>query len=220
MFCRQCGAQLSDQERFCHRCGLEQTQPPVQRVGYSDRIQDPAFARYLKNTNRWAAIFASILAVAAFVGFTIYGESGGEMENPEAMYIGLGIGGMFLLIALMTVISRKRSKTWDGTVVNKTIEHKQRRKDYGDHDYYWVKYIEYAVEIQPDQGKLYRISAEDDDTQYNYYRIGDRVRHHGSLNSLEKYDKTGDRIIFCNACASLNDIRDDVCFRCKCPLLK
>ena len=71
MFCSRCGSQMSDQERFCRQCGLERTLVAVSRVGYSDRIQDPAFARYLKNSNRWAAIFASILAVAAFVGFTL-----------------------------------------------------------------------------------------------------------------------------------------------------
>ncbi len=62
--------------------------------------------------------------------------------------------------------------------------------------------------------------VEDDDTLYNYYRIGDRVRHHAGLNSYEKYDKTRDSIIFCAACATLCDIGDDVCYRCKCPLLK
>ena len=51
-------------------------------------------------------------------------------------------------------------------------------------------------------------SAEDDDTVFNYYQIGDKVRHHGGLNSIEKYDKSGDEIIFCNACTYLNDIKD------------
>ena len=64
------------------------------------------------------------------------------------------------------------------------------------------------------------MTSKDDATQYNYYKIGDKVRHHGGINTFEKYDKTGDTIIFCNACATLCDIDDDVCFRCKCPLLK
>jgi len=64
------------------------------------------------------------------------------------------------------------------------------------------------------------LTAEDDDTVYNYYQTGDRVRHHGGLNSFEKYDKSQDDIVFCNACASLNDINDEYCFRCNCPLLK
>ncbi len=43
---------------------------------------------------------------------------------------------------------------------------------------------------------------------------------HAGLKSLEKYDKTGDKFIPCNACGTLCDISDEICFRCKCPLLK
>ena len=61
---------------------------------------------------------------------------------------------------------------------------------------------------------------KDNDTLYNYFNIGDRVRHHAGLNSYEKYDKTGDAFIPCNACGTLCDISEYTCFRCKCPLLK
>ena len=92
------------------------------RVGYSDRITDPAFSKYIKNNNRWAVIFSLILAAAAIIGFFIAGEMGVEgMENPQALLIGTGIGGMFLLIALFAVMGRKRSKTWDGVVVDKKV---------------------------------------------------------------------------------------------------
>ena len=95
-------------------------------VGFSSKINDPAFEKYIKNSNRWAAIFSVILAAAAIIGFFIYGETSSEMENPQALFIGLGIGSMFLIIALLQISSRKRTKTWDGTVANKTIKNKQR----------------------------------------------------------------------------------------------
>jgi hypothetical protein len=184
-------------------------------IGYSDKIDDPAFARYIYNANRWSFLFAVILAAAAVAGFYIYGETSREMANPEAFYIGLGIGGMFLAIAAWQIIGRQRSKTWDGVVVDKKIgREKSRRSDEDD----WR--TSYTVVIRSDGGETHTIGGEDDDTLYNYYRIGDRVRHHKGLNSFEKYDKSQDTVIFCNACASLNDIRDDRCFRCKCPLLK
>lgn len=189
-------------------------------VGFSYRINDKAFEKYIKNTNRWSAIFAIVLAIASAVGFFIYGETSSEMENPYALFIGLGIGGMFLLIALFTILSRGKGKTWDGKVINKKIEKKRHKKSTGDNDYYWEDYLEYSVFIQGDDRKARKISVENDDTVYNYYQVGDRVRHHKGLNSYEKYDKSKDSIIFCNACASLNDINDDYCFRCKCPLLK
>lgn len=191
-------------------------------MGYSDRINDPAFAQYVKNNNRWSAIFSMILTIVAIVGFFIYGEVSSEMENPQALYIGLGIGGMFLLIALFQIVGRKRSKTWDGVVTDKTIKKKNRRQSTGngDNDYYIHYYIEYAVIVREGNGKTHRMTAEDDDTVFNYYQIGDRVRHHAGLNSYEKYDKSKDGIIFCSACGTLCDIKDDICFRCKCPLLK
>lgn len=75
------------------------------------------------------------------------------------------------------------------------------------------------VVIRSDDGKEYTLTTRDQ-RQYDYYRIGDRVRHHGGLNSFEKYDKSRDTIIFCLACGSMNDMQSDVCTRCKCPLPK
>jgi len=230
MYCKHCGITLPDDTRFCTDCGAQMESAPDSRtpvgggrIGFSERIHDPAFARYHKNTNRWSAIFSIILAVAAIIGFYIYGETNREMENPQALFIGLGIGGMFLLIAIYSIIARKRSKTWDGVVAHKTVKQKNRRQSTGsgDNNYYIHHYTEYAVIVREDQsGKTHQLTAEDDDTQYNYFQVGDHVRHHAGLNSYEKYDKSQDSIIFCNACATLCQISDDVCFRCKCPLLK
>ncbi len=230
MYCKHCRTALPDNTRFCTGCGAQtgdssDTRPAAGggHIGYSERIHDPVFAKYIKNTNRWSAIFSMILAVATVIGFYIYGETSREMENPQALFIGLGIGGMLLLIALYTIIARKRSKTWDGVVVDKTIKQKKHRQSTGsgDNDYYIHYYTEYAVIVRDDQtGKTHRLIAEDDDTQYNYFQVGDHARHHAGLNSYEKYDKSQDSIIFCNACATLCQINDDVCWRCHCPLLK
>jgi hypothetical protein len=223
MQCPHCGEGVPDNSRFCTFCGSEQArakQPESVRIGFSPKINDPAFARYLKQANRYSFMFTVFLALAAVIGFFIYGENSYEMDNPQALFIGLGIGAMFISMALLQIWGRKRSKTWDGTVIDKRINRKRRKKHTGDNDYYWVNYTEYAVVIRDDGGKEHFLTAEDDDTCYNYYQIGDRVRHHGGLNSYEKYDKSGDSIIFCSACASLCDINDDYCFRCQCPLLK
>lgn len=236
MYCEKCGAKLPDNTNFCNFCGVrlkpeQETQEaaaltvgaPALNIskGFSEKINDPAFAKYLKNSNRWALIFSVGLALIAVLGFTIAGAMGVDnMENPQAFFYGLGVGGMFILIGLFSVLSRKRSRTWDGTVVDKKVQKKRRQEHYTDDDYRWVEYLEYSVVIKEDNGKKHEIKANDDDTKYNYFSIGDRVRHHGGLNSYEKYDKTGDTIIFCNACATLCDINDDTCFRCKCPLLK
>lgn len=227
MYCANCGTQISESTRFCPACGnginqaSQSTPQPANLRGFSTRISDPAFAKYVKNTNRWSAIFSIILAVAAVIGFYIAGETGAEgMSNPESLYIGFGIGGMFLTIALFQILGRKRSRTWDGTVEDKKIKKKTKRHDYSNDNVQYEDYLEYSVIIRSDQGKRHTIKSQDSDTLYNYYNIGDRVRHHAGLNSYEKYDKTGDKFIPCNACGTLCDISEDTCFRCKCPLLK
>ena len=186
-------------------------------TGFSQKINDPAFAGYIKDTNRWSAIFSIGLAVIAVAGFFIAGETSSDMENPESLYIGLVIGSMFLLIALYQISARNKSTTWDGTVVEKQVKKKRKHDKYQD---CWKDYMEFTVCIRDDKGKMHYTIVDDDDTKYNYFQKGDRVRHHKGLNSFEKQDKSRDTIIFCNACASLNDIREDHCFRCKCPLLK
>lgn len=227
MYCHQCGSMTGQDAKFCTSCGARQTiGNPDGAVkarglaGFSNRITDPAFARHIKNSNRWSAIFSVILAAAAFIGFTVAGELGVEdMENPQSLFIGIGIGGMFLSIALFQIIGRKRSRTWEGTVVDKTSKKKERRLG-SDDDSYTDYYMEYVVTVQEDGGKRHRLVTEDDTTVYDYYKVGDRVKHHGGLNSYEKFDKSGDSIIFCAACASLNSIEEEYCARCKCPLLK
>lgn len=239
MICPQCGADSAKNINFCTECGTALDMAAATSsaaesgigsvdgretgrshlIGYSERINDPAFARYRRNSAVWSFSFAAILALSAVIGFYIYGERSGEMDNPQALYIGLGIGGMFLAIALFQTIGRSRSIAWDGVVIDKKTEKKRRQEGSGSQQR-WVRYTRYTVVIKTEAGQLYEVSADDDDTQYNYYHIGDRVRHHKGLNSIEKYDKSGDSIIFCNACASLNDINDDRCHRCSCPLLK
>jgi len=186
------------------------------RVGYSLKIKDPAFKKYINQSKRWSLIFSLILASIAVAGFFIYGETSIEMDNPQALYIGLAIGSMFVLIAVLQNLSRKRSKTWDGSVIDKRIERKTRKNKIDGRE----DFVLFTIIIRSYDGKIHEKSAENDDTIYNYYQIGDKVRHHGGLNTLEKYDKSKDNIIFCNACSSLNDIEDDYCRRCKCPLLK
>jgi hypothetical protein len=226
MVCKNCGLGLQENAKFCTACGATVTEPENAlgarngRIGYSKKITDPDFAKYIKKANSWSAIFSVILAAAAVIGFYIYGESGAEMDNPQALYIGLGIGGMFILIALFSVIGRKRSRTWDGIVVDKQVKVKRRKRYTADDRYHMEEYTEYTVSVRQDNGKMHSMSAEDDDTVFNYWQVGDRLRRHGGLNSYEKYDKSQDSIIFCSACATLCDINDEYCGRCKCPLLK
>ncbi len=193
---------------------------PAKSLGYSNRINDPAFAAYLRNSERYAWIFSFILAAAAIIGFFVYGETSRDMDNPEALYIGLLIGGMFVIIAFFTNLSKKGGWTWDGTVCDKKVEKKRRPRKTDDPDYHMQEYMLYKIIIQSDHRKKYEITAENDDTLYNYYQIGEKYLFNGKLSRYEKYDKSKDTIVFCNACASKNEMTDERCHRCNCPLLK
>ncbi len=175
-------------------------------MSYSTRINDPAFDRYLRNSRKWKFQFSLILAVVAIAGFYLYGALSDEMDNPESLRIGLVIASMFLLIGLFSAKPRT-STSWDGLVVDKKVRKTE-------------KYLVYTVYFKSQTGKVHERRDENDDTVFNYYKIGDRVRFHGRLNSYEKFDKSSDDIIFCNACAFLHDIDEEVCRNCGCPMLK
>ena len=208
-YCRQCGTRIN--KNVTHRCHTENSALTLPKIGYSELINDARFAQYIRHADQWALIFASILAFCAIAGFTLYGIFSDEMNNPQALFIGLGIGSMFVLIAFVRTFGRYRSKTWDGIVTDKTVSNNQTNAGIRS---------EYIVSVMQDNGKEHRLASYDDDTIYNYYHVGESVRHHAGLNSYEKYDKTKDSFLFCSECASLCERGDNYCFRCGCPLLK
>lgn len=230
MFCRICGSSLDGVANFCSNCGAQLPGSGVDNtprqnasqyssgslIGFSPKINDPAFAGYVKHSNQWSSLFSIIIAAAAIIGFYIYGEKGSEMDNPEALYIGFVIGGMFLLIALGQILRRISSKTWDGQVIDKKSFSARDIDDDG----ISTSHMQYTIFIRRDDGKIIKLRSRDLPGMFDYFNIGDRVRHHGKLKTFEKYDKSHDAIIFCNACGSQNDIANDKCRRCKCPLLK
>lgn len=220
MNCNQCGAQMADTAKFCGKCGSATIQTSVQMpIGFSTKITDPAFSKYIKSSNRWSAIFSVIIAIIAVIGFYIAGETSSEMDNPESLYIGFAIGGMFLLIAFFQILKRSLDKTWDGTVIDKKVEKKRRKETYGDNDFRIVEYYLYQVIIKKNTGKKVKLVARDNDILYNYYQVGDVVRHHKGMFYYEKYDKSRDNFAICLACGSLNERQLLECKHCHCPLL-
>jgi uncharacterized membrane protein YvbJ len=232
MYCSNCGSSLSQSTKFCGKCGsamaftgnqtageqpftMPNKKPSL--VGFSPKINDPAFDKYKKNSNRWAVIFSIILAVIAIIGFPIYGSISGELEMPYSLYYGLGIGGMFIVIAITQVISKSNDTTWDGVVLDKKI---YKRSRWDKDTEMSITYTVYEYKVKRDNGKVYSHRNENNDKVYNYYSIGDRVRHHKGFYGYEKYDKSRETFLFCTACATVNDISNEICFRCKCPLLK
>lgn len=189
---------------------------PDQLVGFSSKIHDPSFAKYQLNSIRWAFLFTSILAIIAIIGFPIYGIKTGEIDWPNSLFYGIGIGGMFIVIAGLQTLKRKLDKTWDGVVIDKQSYRKRERSKNG----HIVTRMEYVIKIKKNTGGVKKHKWVDTPGLFNYYNVGDQVRHHKGFFYYEKYDKSTDLQIICIACNSFNDITQKICNRCKCPLLK
>lgn len=231
MRCSNCGETLSKGTAFCSRCAMATNKadaainqaaevafygaPPS--VGFSPKIDDPAFAKYKRKSGAWSIVIALILAVIAIIGFPLYGQISGEIEWPGSLLYGIGLGGLFIFIALIQLFKRMLDKTWDGTIEYKD-SYERRERDQGavsvkTHTYYVLK-------VRKDSGGVKKNKWRDIPGPYHYYNIGDRVRHHKGCYYYEKYDKSGDGQILCAACMTFHPISLDVCPKCKCPLLK
>lgn len=223
MYCQHCGEEMPEKAKTCPSCEGEQSRQETESsltnrklVGFSDRINDPRIAAVMKKINSSGMVFTYILAVVAVLGFTVVGAAEvGGFELPSAAYMGLAIGGLLVVIGFFQRAGAKKDKTWDGTIVDKkTKEASYSERRQGDYQ------TQYLLYIRRDDGKTKKISCTKE--YFDYIRICERVRHHAGTADyiLEKYDKSRDSIIFCIACTSKNDIKNDLCYRCKCPLLK
>lgn len=198
---------------------LPKTESPSM-IGYSDRIHDPAFASFMKSVYRWSGGVSIGLALLSFFGLIIFGRVT-QAINPEfALFIGSVLAILFLSIGAYVYIRRKSSRTWDGVVIDKDTKEKHSRRNIG-HDVEIDYFTEYTIKIKEDQtGKIHRLTKKKDHSAYRYFQIGDKVRHHAGLNSYEKYHKSKDVYQLCNACGAVCDLQDEICKRCKCPLLR
>jgi hypothetical protein len=81
--------------------------------------------------------------------------------------------------------------TWDGVVVDKQILQKIERVRYGN-KVRTVPYTPYVLKVKRDDGKIFTHSVRDNRAIFDYYQIGERVRHHKGFSYYEKYDKWKD----------------------------
>jgi len=76
----------------------------------------------------------------------------GELEMPTSLYYGMGIGGMFVAIALVQNATRGRDTTWDGVVVGKQIF---ERETYDKTNDMYSTHTIYECKVKRSNGKVY-----------------------------------------------------------------
>jgi hypothetical protein len=229
--CASCGANLPEDAAFCICCGraadsaAQGPSEPVQAgpsqsaaglIGFSNRCDSPEILAAAQKNRKFSIVFMWILVLLPLVGFPVAGLLINDFPFGESVIIGVGIAFLMLVFNLLA-LRRTRQPMWEGVVIHK---YSKRKTDHSSDDSY-TTYMEYNTVIQTDAGRKKTIVERDSRRQmYDYLSVGDRVRYHPRFGTYEKYDKSKDRIIYCNVCNTMNPIQNDRCKRCNNLLFK
>jgi hypothetical protein len=227
MFCYNCGNKLPEGALFCANCGTQVgqdqansvaqprgDQQPRNLVGFSELYNHPEILEAARSNRKSSILFMWILVIVPLIGFPIAGLLMDDFPFGESLVIGTGIALVMLIINLLA-LRRAKKPMWEGVVTNKFTKEKYEHKDDSS-----STYTEYTVAITTDTGKKKTIVARRNREMYDYLSVGDRVRYHPQFGTYEKYDKSKDRIIYCNVCSMMNQIQNDRCKRCNNLLFK
>jgi hypothetical protein len=234
--CTACGMELPDGSEFCIGCGtavnLEAPKPtePTQAapsapsqgsaglVGFSDRCNSPEILIAAQKNKKSSIGCMWILVFVPLIGFPVAGLLMDDFPFGESLVIGVGIALIILVVNLLA-LRKTKLPMWEGVVVNKYSKERSEHRG-GEEDNYRT-YTEYTTVINTVAGKKKTIVERGSMRHmYDYLSVSDRVRFHPKFGTYEKYDKSKDRIIYCNVCTMMNPIHNDRCKRCNNLLFK
>ena len=234
--CANCKAQIPEDAVFCINCGTavnngeivsgkddtsilqeSDTIETAGLVGFSERYRSPEILEAAQKNRKSSIGCMWILVFVPLIGFPVAGLLMDDFPFGESVVIGIGIALVMLIVNLLG-LRRAKQPMWEGVVINKFS--KERREHKKSDDTYRT-YTEYTTIIRMDTGKEKKLTERDSRRDmYEYLDIGDRVRYHPKFDTFEKYDKSKDRIIYCNVCSMMNPIQNDRCKRCNNLLFK
>ena len=172
-------------------------------------------ARNTEAAQKTDRVLSADMVFVPLIGFPIAGLLMDDFPFGESAVIGVGIALVMLIINVFA-LRRAKLPMWEGIVTNKFSKEKYEHKDDAS-----KTYTEYTVAITTDAGKKKTIVEKDSRRDmYDYLDVGDKVRFHPKFGTYEKYDKSKDRIIYCNVCSMMNPIQNDRCKRCNNLLFK
>ncbi len=209
-YCGQCGEPISNAARFCPSCGAALT-GGAGLIGFSERYNSPEILAAAAKNRKSNMGCMWILAFAPLVILSVLGLLVEELPITDALVIGGGFALLVLIIGFFVSLSAKRPM-WEGTVTRKYSKEKMERVARHSSDY--RRYTAYYTEFTSDSGRKSSIQEKNERQFYNYFAVGDRVRYHPRFGTYEKYDKSRDRIIYCNVCREKNPIEKDRCKKC------
>lgn len=236
MFCTNCGKALVKDAVFCTNCGTRilnagadrdgQAMPapesgfpnfPV-RAGFSNYCDHPDILEAARKNRKTGIGCLWVLTLVPLIGFPVAGLLVEDLPFTEAVVIGVGIALVMFIVNLFA-LRRASRPMWEGVVEDKTRKERSERRSSEDSSD--STYIEYMTVIRTQDGKKKEIVEKGSrNYMYDYLAVGDRVRYHPAFGTYEKYDKSKDRIIYCNVCSMMNPIKNDRCKRCDNLLFK
>jgi hypothetical protein len=235
--CAVCGAAIPQDAGFCINCGtavnsgetgsvndgspaLRESQAAQRAglVGFSDQYNSPEILEAAQKNRKSSIGCMWILVFVPLIGFPIAGLLMDDFPFGESLVIGVGIALVMLIVNLFG-LRRAKQPMWEGVVTNKFSKERREHKNSDDDTY--RTYTEYTTVIRTDTGKEKKLTERDSQRDmYDYLTVGDRVRYHPTFDTYEKYDKSKDRIIYCNVCRMMNSIQNHRCKRCNNLLFK
>lgn len=199
-------------------------------MAFSDKISDKSY-KYYRLKKRFLPLLITLTVSSLFAVAAVKLDLIGEVRGIIAVVI------LFAVLFIVTGAKRAFDTDYDGVVTDKRIFRTAMDAE---------KYIIivkddrgrlHKYSVMGDNGKLHGISmsigdVKDDSSNHphetffrkadaiEYFRRGDRVRHHAGMKLFEKEDKSKDKSVLCCGCLALTEKNALLCRNCGLPLLK
>lgn len=228
-FCWNCGTPIEKGKENCIHCGMpysgEERYGNISAlgaggVGWSDMVNSSFFRKYAGGYGKASLVWLIGLSIIIPGALILSGE-----VNPkgDGLIVLIVVPLIFWVVALLFLRKKfdTREGEWEGVVEGKFEEQKTRMGKNANNSRR-EDYIEYVITVREKNGDTRCLVDKDNASRYLYFNVGDRIRFHSKkyLKYIEKYDKSRDLGLFCAACGSFNDSRDNYCERCGAPMFK
>ncbi len=205
-----------------------QPQPPKPdiKIGFSKVVYEPRFKNFYEKDIRKKIILNFLIVLMPFFILVSASLLANVIPLGYALKVSLVISSIILILSLFIWFISSKAKSWDGEVISKHEEEREKTVKYGSGKharYERVPYTVYVIQVLLDSEDSYNIVYETDTVEGKYYyenfNEGDRIRYHGKLHYYEKYDKSKDTFVLCPFCKTVNYIKSSKC-ECGAPLIK
>lgn len=205
-----------------------QPQSPKQdiKIGFSKVVFEPRFKNFYEKNIRKKIFLNFLIVLMPFFILVSASLLANVIPLGYALKVSLVISSIILILSLFIWFISSKAKSWDGEVISKHEEEREKTVKYGSGKharYERVSYTVYVIQVLLDSEDSYNIVYETDTVEGKYYyenfNEGDRIRYHGKLHYYEKYDKSKDTFVLCPFCKTVNYIKSSKC-ECGAPLIK